>query len=178
MNQTLKAITKFIAFSILVVQLSACGFHLKGTENVGAFDFSTLSISHSANTNQTLFSTFKRQLDSFSTDTKGSEKAFEIVLGKTEYKAARTSSAQLGDAASELLRMTQSYTVIDLISGETVLVDTVQSLRDRRINRTAILAAERESRSIQQTMRQDLIAQIVRRVQSLSTHAHERLDKK
>lgn len=155
--------------------LTACGFHLKGTEELGAFNFEAVTLAASNGTNADLFNRFERTLTSQGLNdnlSKNSQKAaIEIKLGKTDFKAVKTSAGELGQTTSQLLRMSQAYEILDAQTGKVLVADRVQTLRDRRINPAAILAAERESRSIRETMQNDLIGQILRRVQNLNAQS-------
>lgn len=156
-------LTTFIA--LLFIQLSACGFHLRGTGSVGALPFSTVKIDAQSNVDIALLQAIERQFSLAGVKVQKASSEVQLVLQPTKHRVSRTSTSGLGDATSELIKMSQAYQVIDALSGDVIITDEAVVFRDRQINTEEILASENELRSIKKMMRDDLARQIMQRIQ-------------
>jgi len=87
-----------------------------------------------------------------------------LSLSATGYEVSRTSLSGQGDTTSELLKMSQSFTVNRVMTETLLLSATVTSFRDRRIDIGAALASSRELKDIQQQMAFDLANQVIDRI--------------
>jgi len=162
----MKTFVRLVVVLGLAIQLAACGFHLRGTGDVGQLAIKSVDIQPSSTTEQDLYRTLKRRFSAAGVETDVTNAQVIVELGTTVYKTSRTSTSGLGDVTSQLLRMSQNYVVIDAVSGEKLVTATAQSLRDRRIKSTDILAAESELRGIKQIMRDEIAKQILRTIQN------------
>jgi len=163
--------------ALLVSQLSACGFHLRGTGSTGVLPFASVHIQQDAGVNQTLSMALQRQFSQSGVTVVGgvddvadkvSDKAVaqvQLQLTKTGYTASQTSASGLGDSASEVIKMSQTFKLMDMSSEKTLSSGTVTAYRDRQINNSASLASDSELRSIQKSMSQQLARQIMDRIQ-------------
>lgn len=150
--------------ALLMLQLSGCGFHLRGLESTGALPLKSVQIQAQNNVRQDLVAALKRQLNYAKVTVLENQTAeVQIQLNPTNYKATSTST-RLGDTASQMLKMSQTFQVIDLQSGEKMLSATSEVYRDRQINTAAALASDNELRSIQKSMSEDLARQVLTRI--------------
>ncbi|WEJ62247.1 LPS-assembly lipoprotein LptE [Thiomicrorhabdus lithotrophica] len=161
----LKKLGLYSLLFLLVAQLSACGFHLRGMGSVGALTFKSAQIEVSAGVMPDIEAALERQLKYSGVELLDNQTAeVQIKLLATNYTASRTSTSGLGDTTSELLKMTQSFKVIDLVTGQNIVSDSSSVYRDRQINTAAVLSSDSELRSIKKTMTEDLARQILDRV--------------
>lgn len=158
------ALMSLLAFSVL--QLSACGFHLKGTGELGV-TMQEVRLQSNPSTHQILYQTVQRTFQRAGMQQDNTQAAYVVSLGATQYKASRTSTSSIGEVTSQLLKMSQRFEVTDNATGKSLMIDTLTVLRDRQINTADILASENELRDIQQSMREDLAVQIMQRVERL-----------
>lgn len=159
---------KKIAFSslfvALVVQLSACGFHLRGTGDVGAIAFSSVELEVQPGVNQDVYRSLKRQIQAQKMTLLDSAADIRIKLEATGYKTSTTSRSGLGEVASQLIKMTQGFTAVDLKTKKVMTSGTVTVMRDRQVNTSEIVASDTELRSIKKMMTEDLARQVLQRV--------------
>lgn len=155
---------------LFVLQLTACGFHLKGTANNGAYAFNSIQIIANSSTHKTVVTDLKRQLTASNVTLISATKSHpELVLelDRTQLKSSTTSTNGLGAETSELLTMSQAYVVTDSSSNKVVVRATAKVWRDRLINNAARLASESELRQIRAQMRADIAQQILQRLQRI-----------
>lgn len=155
------------------MQLTACGFHLKGMADNGVYGFKSIQIISNSATHRDVVIDLKRQLitsnvEVFSPDAaKSTNPELVLELDQTLLKSSTTSTNGLGAETSELLTMSQAYVVTDTATDKVVAQGTAKVWRDRLINNAARLASESELRQIQSQMRTDLSQQILQRLQRL-----------
>ncbi|WP_029408157.1 LPS assembly lipoprotein LptE [Thiomicrorhabdus sp. Milos-T2] len=163
-KSTFKKLATFSGLGLLILQLSGCGFHLRGLESTGALPFKSVQIQASNNVRDDLVTALKRQLKNSQVAVLEDQTAeVQIQLNPTGYKATTTSTSS-GDTTSQLLKMSQSFQVIDLQSGEKMLSATSEVYRDRTIIINAVLASDSELRSIQKSMSSELARQVLNRI--------------
>ena len=153
-----------------MLQLTACGFHLKGTGEKGVYAFKSIQVIENNATHRELVVNLKRQLTASNVDLVVSSQYIpELVLelDQTRLKSSTTSTSGLGAETSELLTMSQAYVVTDSRSNKVVAQATAKVWRDRLINNAARLASESELRQIRAQMRADLAQQILQRLQHI-----------
>ncbi|BCN94021.1 hypothetical protein THMIRHAM_18060 [Thiomicrorhabdus immobilis] len=154
----------YALLAVMLLQLSGCGFHLRGLGSTGALPFKSAQIQADSNVREELVLALKRQLNSVQVEVLDNQTAeVQILLMPTQYQASRTST-RLGDATSQLLKMTQSFQVINLTSGEKIISGSSEVYRDRQINTAVALASDNELRTIQKSMSEELARQILDRV--------------
>ena len=155
----------FLAFFTLL-NLSACGFHLKGMDEKSAVDFKTIQLTKTEGVRADIMLALKQLLKSYKIEEVSTEGKAEVVVAfqPTQYTASRTGLTAQGDTASELLKMAQPIQAKDVQADKQIVEATVQSFRDRRINNSAALASNRELQNIQRQMAQDIAGQILDRI--------------
>jgi len=161
----LKKLGFYSLLFLLVTQLSACGFHLRGMDSAGALTFKSAQIQVGKGVMPGIESALQRQLKYSGVTLLDNQTAeVQIQLLATNYSASRTTTSGLGDTTSELLKMTQSFKVVDLVTGQNIVSDSSSVYRDRQINTAAVLSSDSELRSIKKNMTEDLARQILDRV--------------
>jgi len=161
----LKKLGFYSLLLLLVTQLSACGFHLRGMDSVGALTFKSAQLQVGKSVMPGIESALQRQLNYSGVTLLDNQTAeVQIQLLATNYTASRTTTSGLGDTTSELLKMTQSFKVIDLVTGQNIVSDSSSVYRDRQINTAAVLSSDSELRSIKKNMAEDLARQILDRI--------------
>ena len=154
--------------ALLVASLVGCGFHLRGIDSNGVLPFQTAQLEMAGGVREDIQMAMQRQLNQASVKILDSQAAeVQIQLMPTQYKSSRTSS-RLGDATSELIKMTQRFTVINLDSGEKVVSGESTVYRDRQINTSVALSSNSELRSIQKSMSEEIARQILDRIRRAS----------
>lgn len=159
-----------------MTQLSACGFHLRGMESTGALTFKSAQIEVTEGVMSDIEGALERQLTYAGVTLLDNQTAdIQINLLATSYSASRTTTSGLGDTTSELLKMTQSFKVVDLVTGQNIVADSSSVYRDRQINTEAVLSSDSELRSIKKTMTEDLARQILDRIRrAMQAHSQSR----
>lgn len=162
--------------------LAGCGFHLKGTQNQGAYPFNSMQLINNNATHNEVVTNLERQLtasqialssvaakkpEPSNSHAKVVTPQIILELGPTALKRSTTSNNSLGNRTSELLTMSQPFVVFDYLSGDLVSQGTVKVWRDRQIENSARLASENEKRMIERQMRQELADKISARLQRL-----------
>ncbi|GEM_PF-1807732 len=158
--------------SVVILSLSACGFHLRGyTESgeVKPLPFSTLKVDALGSVDSRLLQMLKQQLTAQGVRLVESEADAQAVLRLTATQFQRIATAKngQGQVTSELLKMQQAFTLVDEQSGKVLLQGVAMSYRDRNINPQALLAAERELASLKTLMRQEVVQQLMGRLGEL-----------
>jgi len=149
----------------MFTQLSGCGFHLRGFDSKGLLTFNSAQLQIEPGVRADIERAVTQQLTRSGVILlKDLTAEVQIQLLPTQYKATRTSSSGLGDATSELVKMTQGFKVTDLTSGAVILSDTSTVYRDRQINTDTALASESELRTIQKSMSAELARQVLDRI--------------
>lgn len=166
---------KKLAFTSLVlallVQLSGCGFHLRGTGEVGAIPFSSVQLKLEPGINQDFYRSFKRQLAASGIQIIDSGAELQISLGKTEYKTSTTSRSGLGDVSSQLIKMSQKFSVKNIKSDQPLTSGVATAMRDRQVNTSAMTASDTELRTIKKMMTEELARQVIQRITRASVRA-------
>ena len=149
---------------VIMVSLMGCGFHLRGAGLSGSLPFQTAQIEVNGAVTKDVQMALKLQLLQSGVEVLESQSAeVQIQLMSTQIKATRTSS-RLGDATSELMKLTQPFKVTNLTTGKMIVSGESVVYRDRKINITDALASNSELRSIQKSMSEQVASQIVERV--------------
>lgn len=155
----------FTAF-LMLLNLSACGFHLKGTGNLSSLNYQTVVLTETAGVRADLLQSLTQQLKASGikvSDTLA-DSQLEIRFQPTVYQASRTSLTAQGDTGSELIKMSQAFSAIEVATEQTLVAATANSFRDRRIDTAAALAANQELKTLQKRMVQELASQIIDRI--------------
>lgn len=158
-----KLVSKYGLLAMLVLQLSACGFHLRGTGDIGQLPFTQAQLQLANGVQQTVADAMGRQLERSGVSLSATAEN-AINLAATQYLVSQTSTAGLGDATSELIKMTQPFTVTDA-EGAILLSSSVSAYRDRQINTAEILASDTELKNLRKAMASDIARQIMQRIQ-------------
>ena len=158
-----------LIMSLLIVMmagLSGCGFHLRGLNTVGEMQFKTVKLQTLPGVRPEVQQAMRSQLAQSGVQLVDSLAAAElqIILQPTVYKANRTAYSGLGDTTAEFLRMEQSFSAVVVATEETLVTSSVQTYRDRQIDTAALLAANRELGSIHREMAEDLVINIMERI--------------
>jgi LPS-assembly lipoprotein len=161
----LKSLGFYTFLMMLFTQLAGCGFHLRGLDSTGALTFKSAQLEMGSGVKAEFEKALVRQLSSSGVTLLQDQSAeVQIQLPATQYESTRTSSSGLGDATSELLKMTQPFTAVDLLSGKTIASDSSSVYRDRQINTASVLSSDSELRSIQQAMSEELARKVIDRI--------------
>ncbi len=168
-NRAWQFISLTLIMSLLIVMtagLSGCGFHLRGLDRVGDMQFKTVKLQTLPGVRPEVQQAMRAQLAQSGVQLVDSLAAAElqIILQPTVYKVNRTATSGLGDTTAEFLRMEQSFSAIVVSTEETIVTSSAQTYRDRQIDTTALLAANRELRSIHREMAEDLVMNIMERI--------------
>jgi len=157
---------KWISIALLALSVSACGFHLKGMGSNSKPTFKSIYFAQTAGVRADILQTLKQLLKASDVILAQSAQAaaLSLSLSATGYEVSRTSLSGQGDTTSELLKMSQSFTVNRVMTETLLLSATVTSFRDRRIDIGAALASSRELKDIQQQMAFDLANQVIDRI--------------
>lgn len=158
--------TKWLLLSVVVVSVSACGFHLKGMGPNAKASFQSIYLAQTTGVRADVLKIFKDLLKASDVQLLNSEQAAElsVSLSPTIYEVSRTSMSGQGDTTSELLKMSQTVSVQQVESGSLLMTATVNSYRDRRIETAAALGSSRELQDIQQQMAFDIANQLIDRI--------------
>ncbi|MDA3808270.1 MAG: hypothetical protein PF440_10235 [Thiomicrorhabdus sp.] len=162
-------ITMTVVMSLLIVMmagLSGCGFHLRGFDRVGDMQFKTVKLQTLPGVRPEVEQAMRSQLAQSGVQLVDSLAAAEvqIILQPTVYKVNRTAYSGTGDTTAEFLRMQQSFSAILVATEETLVTSSAQAYRDRQIDTAALLAANRELHSIHREMAEDLVMNIMERI--------------
>ncbi len=168
-NRAWQFISLTLIMSLLIVMtagLSGCGFHLRGLDRVGDMQFKTVKLQTLPGVRPEVQQAMRAQFAQSGVQLVDSLAAAElqIILQPTVYKVNRTATSGLGDTTAEFLRMEQSFSAIVVSTEETIVTSSAQTYRDRQIDTTALLAANRELRSIHREMAEDLVMNIMERI--------------
>ena len=153
--------------SVLVLQLTACGFQLRGSQSVGSLPFSQAQLQLSAGVNSEVADATALELQQAGV-AMADNAAWVVTLMKTQTQVSQTSTNGLGDAASELIKMTQAFSIEQKIDGKTVegskYLAQVSAFRDRRIDQNAMLASDLELQQLKRDMADELAQKLVYRL--------------
>jgi LPS-assembly lipoprotein len=168
-NRAGQFISMALIMTLLIVMtagLSGCGFHLRGFDRVGDMQFKTVKLQALPGVRPEVQQAMRSQLAQSGVQLVDSLAAAEvqIILQPTVYKVNRTASSGLGDTTAEFLRMEQSFTAIVVATEETLVTSSAKAYRDRQIDTAALLAANRELRGIHREMAEDLVMNIMERI--------------
>jgi LPS-assembly lipoprotein len=86
-------------------------------------------------------------------------------MGATGYQATRTATSGLGDTSAELLKMSQPFSLQEVATEKLVVTGTATVYRDRRIDTSAMVAANRELTLMKREMAEEVARQILDRIQ-------------
>ena len=146
--------------------VSGCGFHLRGYDSVGQVSFKTVFLQNELQTRPELQRAIRNQLGLSGVSIVNSESLAEVVLQlqPTAYSVSRTAFSGQGDATAELLKMSQSFKAIWVLTGNELVAGTVDTYRDRQIEVGALLTSEQELEGMRQSMAEDLARQMMDRI--------------
>lgn len=157
----------FLGFSLFssLLLLSACGFHLKGMGAQSAMTFQTAKVETSG-TNHDLLIALESQLKFRQIKLVNSMADANVVirLGATQIQRTKTGSTATGNTGAELVKMIQPFSALDVKSDQMILSSSAKAFRDRNIDESALLTAERELRSLTKAMAYDLASQVIDRI--------------
>ncbi|WP_168188952.1 hypothetical protein [Thiomicrorhabdus sediminis] len=153
--------------ALLLTQISACGFQLRGSQAIGAMPFAQAQLELAPGVNALIADATASQLEQAGVELV-QESAWVITLTATQVQVSQTSTNGLGDAASELIKMTQGYRVTQK-TGSTdqppaIKQAAVSASRDRRIDQNAMLAGDAELQQIKLDMADELAQKLVYRL--------------
>ncbi len=156
----------FLGVLFVALTLSGCGFKLKGyNEGVGAASFKSAKVEANGAHRDVVHSLefFLKESDVQLVDSMASAELV-IRLGKTDYQRSTTGKTSAGDTSSELIKMTQPFSVEEVSTGKEVASAQVSSFRDRNVDANQAQASNRELKSIQKQMADELALQVLERV--------------
>lgn len=153
-------------FTLLFSLLNGCGFHLKGTGVDATAQFKSVQLVDTQGVREDVLRALRQQLKASGVKVVQTlvEAELKVTFNPTQYSASQTSISGSGDATSELIKMSQTFNVEQVETEKSVLDATVQVFRNRQIDNTAALAANRELRGLQRQMAADLAIQIIDRI--------------
>lgn len=156
--------------------LSGCGFQLRGLGSMGEMQFKTVKLQTLAGVRPEVTQAMRSQLAQSGIELVDSLAAAElqIILQPTVYKVNRTAYSGMGDTTAEFLRMEQPFSAIVVATEERIVTSRAQTYRDRQIDVGALLAANRELRSIHREMAEDLVMNIMRQINRAMLKASNR----
>ncbi|MEG0822409.1 MAG: LPS assembly lipoprotein LptE [Burkholderiaceae bacterium] len=158
-----------LAALILCCTLAACGFKLRGEQNI---PLESLFIQ--VPLNSPIGAEISRNLRGVSqvkilTVRKDAQAIFEL-LGEQREREVLAINAQ-GRAREYQLRLTASFRVLDQTGNELLPVTTVMARRDISINETDFLARESEEALLYRDMQTDLVRQMINRLAAIKPDA-------
>lgn len=159
---------------VAFLMLSACGFHLKGLNQVGSVSFQTVKLSGATGVRADLISALTQQLKVAGVEVVEdlAQAELEIRLSPTQTQVSRTSLTAQGDTASELIKLSQPFSAWQVADNLLVVEATASSFRDRRLDSAAALAAHQELQSLQKQMAQEVALQVIDRISRASARAN------
>ncbi|MFA7095250.1 MAG: LPS assembly lipoprotein LptE [Gammaproteobacteria bacterium] len=154
----------FVCLSI--VALPGCGFRLRGSAELPA-TIDTLSI-QAGNPYSELVANLRRALQSGGLSIVDDPKEADAVLRiRGESTGRRVQSISAGGKVREYeLQYTVSFNATDREGRETVAPQTITLTRDYIFDETAVLGTGEEEALLYRDMRQQAVAQILRRLQA------------
>lgn len=159
----LLVITLFFSVSL---GLTACGFHLKGYnggEAVATFASAKLEADGTRREVHMALERYLKESDVKVVDNLG-DAEIVIRLGPTGYHTSPTSKDANGNTSSELIKMTQGFSVEQVASERKVIQTTVNTFRNRTVDPNQAQASHRELKSIEKQMAFELASQILDRI--------------
>lgn len=155
-----------VAILVLSISLSACGFHLRGLETNIQADYKSVRLLNVSVVNKDVQRELLRQFASLEVKVVDNiaDAELELDFKKTQFNTSITGRTGQGDVESELLKMSQSFSLFRVASEQKLAEDTVSSFRDRRVNANALQASSRELRTIKQQMAADIAQKVVTRI--------------
>lgn len=169
---TLLLLTFLVA---LTASLNGCGFHLRGLDNLGNVQFKTVQLKIDSGVRPEVAQAMRSQLAQSGVELVDSLGAAEvqITLHSTAYSVNRTAHSGRGDATAEFLKMQQSFSAMVVATEESIASGSAQTHRDRQIDPGALMAADRELRSIHREMAEDLVRQMMNRINRAMSKASQ-----
>lgn len=154
---------------ILVLSISACGFHLRGSQSVTTTAISGITISDAAapgvgNEVRTLLETLGSTIV---TDTDEAEYNLHLAEQLLD-KSVLSVSAVTGKVEQYQLTLTVRMTVTDADQAELLSGQQIRITRDYAFNDQAVLGSVSEERVLEQEMVRQAASQIVRRLNALA----------
>jgi LPS-assembly lipoprotein len=163
----LMSITLLMSLLVMMTAgLNGCGFHLRGLDRIGYMQFKTVKLQSLAGVRPEIEQAMRSQLAQSGVQLVDSMAAAElqIILQPTLYKVNRTAYSGLGDTTAEFMSMEQPFSAILVATDETIVSSSAQAYRDRQIDTAALLAANSELGSIHREMAEDLVMNIMERI--------------
>jgi LPS-assembly lipoprotein len=151
---------------VTLVQLSGCGFHLRGYATAGEAQFKSIKIDGLEQVQADVAEALTRQLNSSQVEVVRTLGQAELALRLSPTHSGRTRTAYTGsgDVSSVLLTIKQPFEVVEVASETQLLNTEAIAYRDQQIDTGALLASNRELRDIQQQMGEEIARQIVDRI--------------
>ena len=163
-------LAKLLTLSMALV-LSACGFHLRGT---GSFDFGLKELRFtSADRLAPLAKTLQERLQSQGVELTNSAD-YSLYLGREE-QSSRTISFTAGTRSSE--RMLTSSVDYEIRSGQlpALIKGQAEVQRALAFNQNHVSASSEEARMLRDEMRNELVMQLMLRLQAIKPAQLEQL---
>lgn len=157
--------------AMLTATLSACGFHLRGSDGAYTLPFATVFITLPEAS--PLASNLKRNISSGGETeiaaTRDSADAVIDVIRDPETTRGKTilSLASNGRVSEYLLSYTVIFRVLDREENELLGPTTITLTRPIDFNSSQLLAKETEEAGLYRDMRNDLVQQMIRRIAAI-----------
>lgn len=163
----MKALRRAIVLTVLAASLSACGFHLRGSD--GRFNMPFQSIYLSFAETSPLGTELKRNLRGGDTkvvaEPDQAQARFD-VLSESRGKSILSLNSQ-GRVREYLLTYTLVFRVRDTAGAELLGPTEINLKRSITFNETEVLAKESEEALLYRDMQTDLVQQILRRLAAI-----------
>jgi outer membrane lipopolysaccharide assembly protein LptE/RlpB len=157
-----KSIGFITLFTVLLTQLSGCGYQVK---QGGAVGFSSAVLTIGPGTQKGVKDSLIRQLKAADIDLQSSNPKVEIILGVTDYSVSKISSISPGKITTEFLKMSQRFKVMDAVTGKELSKGKETVSRDRKVDHRKMTAGQNELHALQHAMRQQLGKQVFNSIQ-------------
>jgi len=162
--------SSLILITLITILVSGCGFHLKGTGEMGALNVKRIQVVAGKGVRPDVQLALKSMIKQSGIELVDRLEAAEmqVVLQPSLYRATRTAFSGLGDTTAEYLVMKQGFTATSVATEQVLVTAVAETSRDRQVLTSALLASQRELVSIQREMAQTLALQILGMIQRAS----------
>ncbi|MDX1796219.1 MAG: hypothetical protein R3219_05775, partial [Hydrogenovibrio sp.] len=145
----------------MILILSGCGFHLKGTGSAAAATYASVKIEvGGARSDIARALTQQYQAMGVKVVSSLADAELSLKLAPTGYTTSITGRSGAGDVSSELIKMIQPFSVTEVATEKNVLSSQAVAYRDRAIDRDEAQASNRELQSLQRQMANEIALQI------------------
>ena len=171
----MRVITRLFTLMLAALLLAACGFHLRGQANM---PFKTLYLD-AANPNTPFIADRRRNLEATRVRLADSPERADLVL-KIVHEITDKQILTLGGSGrvNEFrLVYRVSLRAYDIRQQDWIPAEEIALRRDYSFDDTSILAKESEETLLYQSMRSDMVQQIVRRLGHASPQSEDRKQK-